>query len=318
MDGNIFKWWRGRTNEVIHSAGMPILPEYTTGKIFFVDSGHAAAADSGKGDFDHPYATLDYAVGNCTASNGDYIYVAPGHAESLSAAAALAFDVAGITVVGMGYGSLRPTFTFDTAITADMDIDAANTTLINLLLVNGIDALAAPIDVNAADFSMINCETRDNNASYQCDDFIVSDANADRMSIIGWTHRANGGKTGAQSAISIVGGNDHVIIPVSIDGDFAVACIENVTTACDSLRIFGAANMPCYLRTRNAADVLITCVATTKGHIGPNIYGRLNDNAANITEALVGADMEFFPPLKLVNADGESAMESNITASTDA
>ena len=191
-------------------------------------------------------------------------------------------------------------------------------TFANFRFANGIDNLTAPIDVNAADFSMLNCETIDNDSNYHCDDFIQTVAAADRLYIEGWVHRANGGKTGAQTAISIVGGNDHVIIPSSIDGDFATACIENVTTACDTLRIMGSANHPAYLRTRNSADVLVACVATTKGHVGPHLYGRLKDDAANITEAFVGADMEFFPPLKLVNADGESAMESNITASTDA
>lgn len=306
----------------VSSFGVPILgsgPVFTTGNVFFVSGTATNAADStSHGSKLKPFATLDYAIGRCTASNGDYIIVMPGHSETIGAAAGVDLDVAGITVIGLGRGSNRPTFTFATAITADIDIDAANVTLVNLLFVNGIDNLTAPIDVNAADFTMIDCETRDNNASFHCDDFILSDDNANRMTIVGWVHRANGGKTGAQTAISIVGGDDHVIVPRWIDGDFATACIENVTTACDNLQIFGDASYPAYLRTRNAADVLITCVATTKGRIGPFINGRLNDNAANITEALVGADMEFFQPLNLVNADGESSMQSNITASTDA
>lgn len=299
----------------VNIRGLPVLNSYP-GDVFWVDSG--SGSDGNKGSFDRPFASLDFAVGKCTANNGDVIMVKPGHSETLSSAGALDLDVAGITVVGMGNGEDRPQFTFDTAITADMDVDAANITLVNLVFVNGIDNLTAPIDVNSADFAMIDCETRDNDSNFHCDDFILTDDNADRLHIEGWVHRANGGKTGAQTAISIVGGDDHVIIPKWIDGDFATACIENVTTACDNLQIFGRADFPAYLRTRNSADVIVACAATTKGRVGPFLNARLQDNAANITEAFVGADMEFFQPINIVNADGESSMETNITASTDA
>ena len=295
--------------------GMPVLNTYA-GNVFWVDSG--AGSDQNKGTERRPFSTLDYAIGKCTANNGDIIIIKPGHSESVSAAAGVAFDVAGITVVGLGSGSARPTFTFDTAITADIDIDAANVTLQNLLFVNGIDNLTAPIDVNADDFTMVGCECRDNNSSYHCDDFIQTVATADRMSLIDHVHRANGGKTGAQTAVSIVGGDDHVIIPLYMDGDFATAVIENVTTACDSLQVFGKGDFPAYLRNRNSGDVIVTAVATTKGRVGPFINARLADDAANITEAFVGADMEFFQPINIVNADGESSMQTNITASTDA
>ena len=296
--------------------GNGVIP--TTGNVRYVDSGAGTDATKRGRTSADPWATIDYAIGKMTANNGDVIVVMPGHAETISAAAGIDFDVAGITCVGLGKGSDRPTITFGTAITADMDIAAANTTLINLVFVNALDNMTAPIHITGADCTLLNIETRDNDSNYHVDDFIVTAATADRLFIKGWVHRANGGKTGAQTAISIIGGDDIVIIPYSIDGDFAPACIENVTTACDSLRVFGDPANPAYLRTRNNADVLVTCVATTKGHIGPNLYGRLQQNDANITEAFVGADMEFFPPLKLVNLDGESAMESNITASTDA
>lgn len=286
-------------------------------EVFYVHSGTGDDDREGKSPL-APMATLDAAVGRCRANKGDIIVCMPGHSESVSAAAGIDLDVAGITVLGMGNGEDRATFTFDTAITADMDVDAANVTLVNLLFVNGIDNLTAPIDVNAADFTMIGCECRDNDSSYHCDDFIVTDANADRLQILDHVHRANGGKAGAQTAMSIVGGSDHVIIPRWIDGAFATACIENVTTACDSLQVFGRGDFPAYLRNRNSADVIFTSVATTKGRVGPFLNARLADDATNITEAFVGADMEFFQPINIVNADGESSMQTNITASTDA
>lgn len=298
------------------SYGVPVLPgaPLTTGKYFFVHSGTGNSGASGKTP-DEAVSTIDAAVGLCTANKGDVIIVMPGHTETVTAAAGLDLDVAGITIVGLGNGSNRPNVDFTTAVGADMDVDAANITVINLLFTGGIDALTGPIDVNAADFTMLDCETRD--VTGQATDWIVTDANADRLSILGHVHRG-AAAAGADTWITIVGGDNITIRPKFIDGNFAVAAIENVTTAAVNLQVYGSAEDPAYIRTRNAADVIFTAVATTTGRVGPFVNARLQDNAANITEAFVGAVMEFFQPINLVNADGESSMQTNITASTDA
>lgn len=131
----------------------------STGNRFYVDSGASAASDSagfGKNP-DAPFATIDYAVGQCTASNGDIIYVMPGHAETVSAAGGLDLDVAGITIIGLGRGASQPTVTLDTANTADVDVDAADITVENLHFIAGFADIAVMIDVNADDFTLRNC-----------------------------------------------------------------------------------------------------------------------------------------------------------------
>ena len=291
--------------------GMPILNSYG-GNIFWVDSG--SGSNTNDGTHVRPYATLDYAVGKCTANNGDLILVKAGHTETVTAAGGLDLDVAGITIIGLGNGSDRPTVNFTTAVTADMDVDADNITISNFLFTGGIDALTGPIDVNAADFTMMDCETKD--VTGQATDFIVTDANASRLMIDGWTHRGAAAAGGA-SALQIVGGDGATVRNFFIDGNYDTAAIENVTTAATNLTINGGANGS-YIRNRNSADVCFTAVATTTGNVGPNIYARVADNAANITEAFVGADMQFFQPIAIANADGEVGLNTNITASTDA
>lgn len=286
--------------------GIPLLSAYP-GNVYWVDSG--AGSNGNKGNFDRPFGTIDYAVGRCTANNGDVIMVKPGHTETVTAAAGLALDVAGICLVGLGTGSLRPTINFTTAVGADMDVDAANITMVNFLFTGGIDALTGPIDVNAANFSMLNCETRD--VTGQTVDFIVTDANANYLYIKDWIHRG-AAAAGAATAISIVGGDGGVIKDFWIDGNFSTAAIEGVTTAATNLTISDG-----YIRTRNAADILITLVATGTGNVGPNIYGRLQDDAANITEAIVGADMQFFDPIYIANADNERGLQWDGTVSAD-
>jgi len=291
--------------------GVPLSVSHP-GNVFWVDSG--AGSNGNKGTFDRPFSTIDYAVGRCTADNGDIIFVKPGHTETVTAAGGLDLDVAGIAVIGLGTGSLRPTVNFTTATTADMDIDAANITVANMLFTGGIDALAGPIDINAADCSLLNIETRD--VTGQATDFIVTDDNCDRLFISGWKH-LGAAAAGADTAISLVGGDDWVIENFDIYGNFAVAGIENVTTAANRIRI-GGGSQASYIWTENAADVAITVHASTTGNIGPNINIMLQDNAANVTECVVGAACQFFQPIRVVNLAGESSMEINITATTDA
>lgn len=289
--------------------------DWTTGTTYYVHSGTGSNSNPGTTPT-APVATLDYAVGLCTASKNDVIVLMPGHAESVTAAGGIDIDVAGITIVGLGNGANRPTFTFTTSTGADIDFDAANVTLINCLFVGGVDALTGPLDINAADIRLLNIETRDTIGSAQAVDFIVTDDNCDRLLISGWKHVGDSA-AGADTAITLVGGDDWVIEDFDIYGNFAVAAIENVTTASSRVRI-GGGRRQCYVWTENAADVAVTLVATTTGHVGPGINAMLQDNAANITEAFVGAAAQFFQPINICNLAGESSMQTNITASTDA
>jgi len=106
-----------------------------TGNVWFVDSGASDGADNVGNGYGRspakPFLTLDYAIGQCTASNGDVIYLLPGHAENLTAADSVDCDVAGVTIVGLGRGGLIPTFT-STAAAGSITVDAANVTIQNI------------------------------------------------------------------------------------------------------------------------------------------------------------------------------------------
>lgn len=285
------------------------------GNNYWVDSG--TGSNGNNGTFQRPFATIEYAIGKCTANNGDIIMVKPGHAETLSDTSSLNLDVAGITIIGVGNGTSRPTITIGGGKTTEIDVDAANITVSNFIFKPGYDSLANMIDVNKADFSLINCEISHIDTTYQnvlnC---ITTDANADRMLIDGFTYRGYNTIAAGDSVLAclkIVGGDDITIKNFNIDGYFSTAAIQNVTTAAVNLRIYG--EVPSFIRNRNSSDVCVTCVATTTGFQGPNIYARLADNADNITEAFVGADMQFMQPIAMVNADGESSLNTDITAS---
>lgn len=133
----------------------------STGSRFFVHASTGTDA-AGYGESpDSPVATIDYAIGLCTANKGDMVYVMPGHAETLTAAAGIDADVAGITIKGLGQGSLRPQITMGTAATVDIDIDAANVTIEGLDFIAAFADVAAAIDVNADNFTLRDCEFRE-------------------------------------------------------------------------------------------------------------------------------------------------------------
>lgn len=97
---------------------VPILPKNPQGKVWWVSNsgvlmeGEVAGSDGNSGDFYHPFGTIDYAIGQCVAGRGDTIYVKPGHVEDISAAAAVDFDVDGVTCIGLGRGSKMAEFNF--------------------------------------------------------------------------------------------------------------------------------------------------------------------------------------------------------------
>lgn len=104
------------------------------------------------------FSTIDAAVGSCTSGAGDLILVMPGHTETLSSATALALDVAGVTVQGLGEGAARPTLTLDTATTTTIGVSAANVTVKNLILTaNFADIVSFFTLTTAKNFKLDGC-----------------------------------------------------------------------------------------------------------------------------------------------------------------
>lgn len=122
---------------------------FSTGQRFFVRSTVGTDAAGYGTSPDAPVATLDYAIGLCTAGADDCIIVMPGHAETTTAIAA---DVAGIRIIGLGMGRNRPALTATTAATDLINVSAANVYIENLRLVGAASGCTALLDIGAADF----------------------------------------------------------------------------------------------------------------------------------------------------------------------
>lgn len=137
------------------AGGLPAILDGTiyTGNIFYVDS--AVGTDSaGYGTTpDAPLATIDYAIGLCTANQGDRIIVLPGHAETTTA---ITVDKAGISIVGLGVGATRPAITGD-AVADVITITAANILVANLRFATPSAAVTALINVAATRVTVRGC-----------------------------------------------------------------------------------------------------------------------------------------------------------------
>jgi hypothetical protein len=125
-----------------------------TGSFLYVDSNVTVEGDGSS--WTNAKDTINEAYDLCTANNGDIIYVAQGHAETLGT---LTLDTEGVTIIGIGKGEDRPEITFDTT-TDKITISAASNTISNISFLAGVHVVATAIEITAdGDYTtIIGCD----------------------------------------------------------------------------------------------------------------------------------------------------------------
>lgn len=206
---------------------------FTTGNVFFVSSTATNKSDNNNGDTPlYPMATIDAAIGRCTANNGDIILVMPGHAETISAAGGITADIAGISIIGLGNGTNRPTISFGNT-AATFAISAANVTVANLRVTSTVDEMVKMFHVTAAYCTLHNIEHFET-ASAQTIQFLLTTNAADNLVVKNCYHYQATAATAAQLWIQLVGPSnvqilDNVFILALQNG--ATCAVINATTA---------------------------------------------------------------------------------------
>ena len=221
----------------ITSFGVPIYGvagDVVAGNVWWVgsvkgDSWNAGVDTDGGGTKDNPFKTIDYAIGKCTANNGDVIYVLPQHAETISAAAGIAADVACISIIGLGNGTIRPIITFS-ATASTFTVTAANVAIENMQFQNAIDSLVSGISITAAGCSIKGCEFSQPTSTNDALIWILTTAAADDLTIQGNIFRAS--HAGPTEAIRLVGTDRANILDNYLIGSWSTAAINAITTAC--------------------------------------------------------------------------------------
>jgi hypothetical protein len=212
------------------------------GNVFFVHHSGTDAAGGGQ-EWRSPLATLDYAVGLCTANQGDVIYVLPGHNEGLGNTT-IDIDVAGVSVIGLGRGAQVPRIDFDHA-SASIDIGASGVTVKNLRLLPSVTDVLVGIDVEAGvtDTLIEDVEALPGEDGAGVDDFaLVIDikAGCTRTTVRRLKVRQHASAAGYLAGVRLTGASDDCLIEdcdLVMAGAGLVAPINGLTTLSTNLRV---------------------------------------------------------------------------------
>lgn len=285
----------------VSSFGVPVFPgggELPPGiNVFFVHSSGRNAL--GRGVYDSPFATIDYAIGQCEANKGDVIFVLPGHTETLSTAGAITADIAGVSILGLGRGSARPTLTLSAA-AATIALSAANVRFSNFIVApTGIDSVDTPVVVTGANVLIDNCQFDMSTASMQADTCITLSTGATNATVrdCKFTSLDAGAASAIASAVALAG---VTIRDNSFWGTFSTAAIVNATAAWTLARIENN-----WMRNTHASGIGISVHSSATGFAVNNVTLVQANIAAGGSIAAAGM-------VKALNQGGENA---NITGS---
>ena len=208
------------------------------GRVFWVNNssvlvpGGIGGSNSNDGTYTRPFSTLDYAVGKCVASRGDVIYIMPGYTQDVAAADAVDVDVAGVRVIGLGRGTLMPTFTYSDA-AGEFVIGADNVRIEGLRFVPSVTGITHAVNVEATfdHVEIVNCRFETGEAA-TTDEFLIciSVGTTANYGLIQGCY-LDQGLAGAATGISLATPQYWVIKDNFIMGDYSTACVATITGA---------------------------------------------------------------------------------------
>ncbi len=274
----------------------------TTGKTFYVQSTTYADQDLTTSLFPPDldgvtrlFNTTTLAIAACTASAGDVIYVAPGYTETISSATALTLNKAGVTIIGLGSGNLRPTFTLDTANTATINVTANGITIENCIFVANFLAIASCFTLTTAtDFRLINCRFRDTSAVLNFVALVTTATTsnaADGLEIMNCKRNGLGASSNT-TMVSLLGTNDRITISGNYFASLATtaaACMIIATGKIATNTQISGNRFNLVQATNLTTGVLVTTNGSTNsGMIDTNFVQGLDDTTPILVTASSG------------------------------
>lgn len=298
----------------ISSFGVPVTPESSdglvAGNVMFVgksaSSKWIAGADNPYyGPMDAPFASIDYAIGQCTANQGDIIYVLPGHTETISAAGGITADVAGVSIIGLGYGTFRPKITWSAAASSCL-ITAANVKIKNILTTISIDEVVSMFASSASDttLDMVNFTPYGAlGVTGQAIQFLLTTAAAANLTLKNCTHLQATAAAADQKWIQLVGVDNPRILNNRID-ILAKAATGSIalsgSTACTNVEVVGN-------RIIWRGATITSVINFVTGSTGVIAYNGVGSGiAGTVTANITGDGCYFFENYSIdaVNASG--------------
>ena len=264
-----------------------------TGRAFFVNGssvypfGGVAGADNpnmGTSEL-QPFATIDYAIGRCTASRGDAIFVAALHTETVTSAITL--DVIGVQIIGLSAGAYIPTVTGNGTIDA-MTVTAAACSIQNIAFAApGTDAQTSDINIAAAHCLVKNTRHVGSTTAKNKVDIITITADGDNC-IIDGVHIVNP-TVEVVGGIVLEGAADAVEIKNCVILDVVGFTNGAIADEAAATNVFLHHNV---IQNAKAATVVLSFANNSVGICSFNhVSGRHTTIASNVA---TGTSMDFF------------------------
>jgi len=258
---------------------------------FYVNSSLTVARD-GQGvglNPENPFATLAFALTQAVAARGDIIHLAPSHAETIAVAGGITMSKAGVTVIGHGYGSWKPTFTWS-AVGSTWLVSAANCVVKNIRCTSSVDEMVKMFSVTAANLIMDAVDVFET-ASAQIIQFLLTTNAADGITIINCKHVQRTAAAATQIWIQLVGVNDALIANnvflLTLKNETASYTIGGTTACVDSFLYRNTIHQA----GGNTQDKCVGFVTGSTGMMREN--AALTGTGVAITAAFVGDAMGF-------------------------
>ncbi len=255
---NAWAWMKHIDNNVLGPKG--------TGKVFYVDSG--VNIEGGGLTVDSAKDTLLEGINLCTADRGDVIYVLQGHKEDgvVGTAAMWQASVSGVTIWGVGQGSLTPTFDFNFT-SNTCQITADNVRLHNLRFVPSISAITIGVEVvSGADYAHIsNCDF--GYVETSTDEFAIALKVGTSTGAVVENNFFDSSTEAAVTAITFEAATGLIIRGNRIYGDCSTACINNAAELSEDILIEDNIlwnGDAAALEAKPAIEVLSTTVGITR------------------------------------------------------
>lgn len=238
MNYNINSGWGAHQMTAFHTVKPGL------GKLFFVGDSSTVDLDRIKqmfgvdpdGDLLY-FDDIDAAIGACTADRADVILVAPGHSETITGTD-ITVDVAGVSVIGLGEGTLQPRVIHNHA-DAEVSIAADNVTWQNIRHTADVTGVKVAIEIeDGSDCATVRGCRFDVNTT-GTDEFLVSirTNDASNRALIEDNY-GNMGLGGAVSAVSFTKDTDETVVRNNtFIGDYSTANINGITTLSTNLLI---------------------------------------------------------------------------------
>lgn len=253
---------------VIDSAGNLLPPVAGNGRVFYVDSTNGNNAFDGFSSLTAK-ATLANIAGTLRAQ--DIVYLAPGHAETISAAAGVAITASNVRIYGMGSENEKPVFTFNGVVGATFAVTGNNVAVVNIAGLGALDGLTNPFNITGDDFYG-DIEWRDGSAAIEALRAVRLDtANRCYLKL-----KYNGFTAGDATANAVrLDDCDHVRIDLDAFGRVdATGWVEMVDVASLNVVVYGRAF--CQAVTNGSRDIIDTIM-------GSSWYGKIDDLSAGST-----------------------------------